>query len=105
MQDYVKQHGDVDIIILGSSLVNTGIDPDVVAQTYFEQTGVHPRIFNFGVEGLTIAPNSINARILTNKYHPALLIYVTGMRDYVATIYRSVLNGNKSRDAADSTNF
>jgi hypothetical protein len=84
LQDYVKQNGGVDIIILGSSLVNTGIDPDIVAQTYYEQTGVHPRIFNFGVEGMTVAPNAVIARLLVERYHPALLIYITEMRDYIA---------------------
>ena len=84
LQDYVKQNGGVDIIILGSSLVNTGLDADVVAQTYFARTGVHPRIFNFGVEGMTVAPNSVIAGLLVERYHPALLIYVTEMRDYIA---------------------
>jgi len=65
-------------------LVNTGLDPDIVAQTYYEQTGVHPRIFNFGVEGMTIAPNSVIAQLLVERYHPALLIYVTEMPDYIA---------------------
>ena len=83
LQDYVKIHGGVDIIILGSSLVNTGLDPDIVAQTYYEQTGIHPRIFNFGVEGMTIAPNSVIAKLMVERYHPALLIYVTEMRDYI----------------------
>ena len=84
LQDYVKNHGGVDIIFLGSSLVNTGIDPDVVAQTYYQQTGVHPRMFNFGVEGMTITPNSVIAKLLLERYHPALLIYVTEMRDFIA---------------------
>jgi hypothetical protein len=84
LQDYVKEHGGVDIIILGSSLVNTGVDPDIMAQTYYQQTGLHPRIFNFGVEGMTVSPNSVLARLLLERYHPALLIYVTEMRDYIA---------------------
>jgi hypothetical protein len=84
LQDYVKQNGGVDIIVLGSSLVNTGIDPDIVSQTFYEQTGVRPRIFNFGVEGMTVAPNSVIASLLVERYHPALLIYVTEMRDYIA---------------------
>jgi hypothetical protein len=84
LQDFVEQNGGVDIIILGSSLANTGMDPDVIASAFTEQTGVKPRIFNFGVEGLTIAPNSIVARILVERYHPALLIYVTEMREFVA---------------------
>ncbi len=84
LQDYVKQNGGVDVIVLGSSLANTSIDPDIVSQTFYEQTGVHPRIFNFGVEGMTVAPNSVIASLLVERYHPALLIYVTEMRDYIA---------------------
>lgn len=84
LQDYVKQNGGVDIIVLGSSLVNTSIDPDIVSQTFYEQTGVRPRIFNFGVEGMTVAPNSVIASLLVERYRPALLIYVTEMRDYIA---------------------
>jgi hypothetical protein len=83
LQEFVKQNGGVDVIVLGSSLVNTGVDPEVMSQAYFEQTGKHLRIFNFGVEGLTIDPNSVNARILVDTYHPALLIYVTEMRDFI----------------------
>jgi len=82
LQDYVKRNGGVDVIILGSSLVNTGIDPDVMAEVFYEQTGIQLRIFNFGVEGLTVAPNSVVARILVERYHPALLIYVAEMREF-----------------------
>jgi hypothetical protein len=85
LDNFVKQNGGVDVIILGSSLVNTGIDPFTMGLQYYERTGKNLRIFNFGVEGLTIAPNSVNASILVRKYHPALLIFVTEMRDFIAT--------------------
>jgi hypothetical protein len=84
LQDYVKQNGGVDVIILGSSLANTGIDPDVMAKSFYNQTGINLRIFNFGVEGLTVAPNSVTAGLLEKRYHPQLLIYITEMRDYIA---------------------
>jgi hypothetical protein len=84
LQQFVEQNGGVDVIVLGSSLVNTGVDPEVMAQAYYEQTGSRLRIFNFGVEGLTIDPNSVVAKILVDKYHPALLLYVTEMRDFIA---------------------
>ena len=47
---FVKQNRGVDVIILGSSLVNTGIDPDVMAQVFYERTRRRIRIFNFGIE-------------------------------------------------------
>jgi hypothetical protein len=84
LQDYVKQNGGVDIIFVGSSLVNTGIDPDRVAKAYFNKTGVRVRMFNFGVEGMTVSPNSVITGLLVKHYHPALIVYVTEMRDYIA---------------------
>lgn len=83
LQQYVAQNGGVDVIILGSSVINTGIDPSIVAQTYAEKTGKKLRIFNFGVEGLTIVPDSAFAKLLVQTYHPALLIYGTIPRDYL----------------------
>jgi hypothetical protein len=83
LQQYVAQNGGVDVIVVGSSVVNTGINPDVVAQTYAEKTGKKLRIFNFGVEGLTIVPDSVFAKLLVQIYHPALLIYGTIPRDYL----------------------
>ncbi len=84
LHDYVQENDGVDVILLGNSMVNTGIDPDVLAAEYEKLTGVRLRIFNFGVEGLTVAPNSVVAKILVEKYHPASLLFVTEMRDYVA---------------------
>lgn len=84
LQDYVKQNGGVDVILLGNSMVNTGIDPEVVAARYKELTGEDVRIFNFGVEGLTVTPLSSLAQILVEKYHPGTIILYTEMRDYIA---------------------
>ena len=84
LKDFVRENGGVDVIIMGNSMVNTGIDPEVLARHYAEKTGAQPRIFNFGVEGLTIAPNSALARLLVDEYHPGTLVFVTEMRDYTA---------------------
>jgi hypothetical protein len=85
LQQYVARNGGVDILLIGSSVVNTGLDPDIVAQTLFDLTGKKLRIFNFGVEGLDIVPNSIYAKLLVREFHPALLIFGTIPRDYLAT--------------------
>jgi hypothetical protein len=85
LEDYVRQNGGVDVILLGNSMVNTGIDPDILAARYKELTGKDLRIFNFGVEGLTIAPLEKVAQILQDKYHPGSIILYTEMRDYIAS--------------------
>jgi hypothetical protein len=84
LDEYVRQNGGVDVILLGNSMVNTGIDPEVLSEKYAELTGQQVRIFNFGVEGLTIEPLSLLARILEEKYHPGTIIIFTEMRDYIA---------------------
>jgi hypothetical protein len=85
LQKYVARNGGVDVILIGSSVMNTGINPDIVAETYFNMTGTQLRIYNFGVEGLNIVPNSVYAKILVQKYHPALLLFGTIPRDYLAS--------------------
>jgi hypothetical protein len=85
LQKYVDKHDGVDILFLGSSLVNSGIEPEAVNQAWMQATGEPAlRIFNFGVEGLTIAPNSVLARILVETYHPRVIIFGTEIRDYAA---------------------
>jgi hypothetical protein len=85
LQEYVARNGGVDVILIGSSVVNTGIDPDTVAETYFELTGTRLRIYNFGIESLDIVPTSVYAKILVQKYHPALLVFGTIPRDFLAS--------------------
>jgi hypothetical protein len=85
LQEYVARNGGVDVILIGSSVVNTGIDPDTVAETYFELTGIRLRIYNFGIESLDILPTSVYAQILVQKYHPALLVFGTIPRDFLAS--------------------
>ena len=85
LQKYCARNGGVDVILIGSSVVNTGINPDIVAETYFKLTGIRLRVYNFGVEGLNIVPNSVYAKILVQKYHPALLLFGTIPRDYLAS--------------------
>ncbi len=92
LENFVHQNKGVDAIILGSSLVNTGFIPEEIQRTYQQTGGGSLSIFNFGVEGLTIAPNSKVAEILVKQYRPRLLVFVTELRDY------DVSNGLKVQD-------
>jgi hypothetical protein len=83
LAEFVRQNGGVDVILLGSSMVNTGIDPAVFSS---QLTLSDPplRVFNFGVEGLTVVPMADLAELLVDTYHPLAIIYFTEMRDYLA---------------------
>jgi len=85
LQRYVQAHDGVDVIFLGSSLVNSGIQPEEVNRAFVEASGEPElRIFNFGVEGLTIQPNSVVAQMLVDSFHPKVIIFGTEIRDYAA---------------------
>ncbi len=85
LQRYVDQHGGVDVLLMGSSLVNSGIEPEQVNQAWMQASGQPAlRIFNFGVEGLTVEPNSVLAELLVESFHPAVIIFGTEIRDYAA---------------------
>jgi len=83
LEQFVRQNGGVDVILLGSSMVNTGVDPAVFVQQLTNSENP-PRVFNFGVEGLTVVPMADLAEMLADTYHPGTIIYFTEMRDYLA---------------------
>lgn len=84
LEDYVNKYGGVDVIVIGNSMVNTGIIPGTAANRYAELTGDQLRIFNFGVEGLTVSSVAILCNYLVENYHPGTLLVYTEMRDYIA---------------------
>ena len=84
LQDYVQKYHGVDVVFLGNSMVNTGIDPVQFEDTYYSLSGEKLRVFNFGVEGLTVEPLSVLAQLINERYHPGTIILVTEMRDYIA---------------------
>jgi len=83
LERYVEEHGGVDVIFMGSSLVNAGIVPERFFQAYTKITGEENlRVFNFGIEGMTIQPNAVVAKLLIETYQPQVLIFGTEIRDY-----------------------
>lgn len=82
LEQYVKMNGVPDIIIVGNSMVNTGIDPLVIEQQVKENTGKSLTVFNFGVEGLNLTAVQNLAKLIVKTYHPAFLIVGTDIRDY-----------------------
>jgi len=80
LQAYADEE-NVDALVMGSSLVNTGVDPAVLTGAYTAQTGESLRLYNFGVEGITIHANLELAGILLERYHPDVLVYGTEPRD------------------------
>ena len=82
LDQWVKTHGRIDCIFLGSSQADSAIDPESFASAYQESGGKTIHCFNFSLATLTAEPAGKIAAILEQRYHPALLIYGTSARDY-----------------------
>ncbi len=78
----VKTNGPVDCIMVGSSMVDVGFDPDSFQTGYEETAGQDIRCFNFGIDASSAVSTDTLVRILVEDYHPRILIIGTDARDY-----------------------
>lgn len=79
----VKRNGPIDCIMIGSSMVDVGFDPDVFQAAYQQATGRRIRCFNFGIDAASAASTFAVMRILMEDFHPRFMIIGTDPRDYV----------------------
>jgi hypothetical protein len=74
--DYLAgRYGSLDCIVLGSSVVRVGFDPQRFVEAYRQQTGANPTCYNFGIDGIQASSAADLAQILIKRYHPRLLVY------------------------------
>ena len=78
----VGKNGPVDCIMVGSSTVDVGFDPEAFQKAYQDVTGREIRCFNFGIDASSAISAAVLARILVEDFHPRLLIFGTDARDY-----------------------
>ena len=81
-----RKTGQVDCIMLGSSMVDTGFDPAAFETGYKAMTGRNIHCFNFGIDASTVASTAALVRIVAEDYHPHFLIVGTDPRDYAVPI-------------------
>lgn len=72
---FVREHGGVDCIFLGNSIVHNALNPDVFEAGYTERTQEPLRCFNFGLSGLSASTAAPIAELLVKRYQPDILIY------------------------------
>ena len=78
----IRNKGPVDCIMVGSSTVDVGFDPEVFQHAYYTVTGHEIHCFNFGIDSSSAASSAALVKILIEDYHPRLLILGTDPRDY-----------------------
>lgn len=77
-----RKDGRIDCLIVGSSMVDLGFDPQAFAEGYKGYTGQDIRCFNFGIDALPAVGSAALADILVKDFKPDILIYGTDARDY-----------------------
>lgn len=82
LDNATKKNGPVDCIMVGSSVVDTGFDPDAFRSGYKEIAGKEIDCFNFGIDASSATSTAALVRILVEDYEPRLLIFGTDPRDY-----------------------
>jgi len=78
----VRKNGPIDCIMMGSSMVDVGFDPDSFQKRYRELSGRDIRCFNFGIDSSSVISTAALAQIVMEDYHPPILILGTDARDY-----------------------
>ena len=82
LEQYVKQEGRLDCLIVGSSMPDRGIDPERLSAGYEQRTGKAIKCFNFAIIGFDDFDTAAILEIIVRDYHPRLLIYGTSARDF-----------------------
>ena len=77
-----KHNGPVDCIMLGSSMTDAGMNPEIIQNAYWKVTGRDLHCFNFGINASSAFSTAVVARILVEEYNPRFLIVGTDPRDY-----------------------
>ena len=83
LDEYVEQNGAIECLIMGSSLVDYGVDPDIFYSHYAEITGEDLYCFNFGIGGSKANEMPFLMEFVITRYHPDTIIYATWPRDYL----------------------
>lgn len=82
LEQHIRQNGQVDCILVGSSLANNGFDPEIIETVYEQKTGERIHCFNFGLSAQTFKSGGDIAQALVSRYNPKLLIVVVSPRDF-----------------------
>lgn len=78
----VKRNGPIDCVMVGSSMVDVGFNPNSFQTGYHETAGRDIRCFNFGIDASSAVSTAALVKILVEDYHPRILIFGTDPRDY-----------------------
>lgn len=82
LETFVSQHGAPDCLILGNSQSLRGVDPEILMQSYQEQTGEALLCYNFSVVGANLATTRLFSEMLVDRYDLKLIILGASFLDF-----------------------
>jgi hypothetical protein len=80
--DELSRSKKLDCIFLGSSQLDSAVNPEVFSREYFNLTGKNLNCYNFSLGTLTAGPAGKISRLLVHRYHPQMLIVGISARDF-----------------------
>ncbi|BCY19306.1 MAG: SGNH/GDSL hydrolase family protein [Chloroflexi bacterium] len=105
--DRLAREKPVDCIFLGSSQLDTAINPAVFSEEYQHLTGETLNCYNFSLGTLTAGPAGKIAAILVYRYHPKVLVAGISARDFsrdFGELARPLINDPWVREKLADTN-
>lgn len=81
---YTRQFGPPNCFLVGSSVVNSGLDPALLEVALPQEDGEAVTCFNFGLQGIPASGTAEISAYLVERYHPRWLIYGATARDFSA---------------------
>lgn len=79
---FEREYGGVDCLLIGSSVVDDGMDPALVARAYSENSGEVIHCFNFGLFTLTNDSGGALTQALVRRFNPRVVIYEISARSF-----------------------
>lgn len=81
LESQMRWNGNLDCLVLGSSVANSDLDPEIIANAYRDKTGKQIHCFNIGIPALT-AENAIPiADAIIQRYQPKVILFILIPRD------------------------
>ncbi len=87
LENQFRRESQLDCLILGSSVANGNLDPDLLATVYQQETGETIRCFNLGIPALTVETAIPIAKAAIQRYSPKVLLFILIPRDLVDREY------------------
>lgn len=79
---FVRTADGLHCVIIGSSMSDAALDPEVLDETYFASTHSRLGCFNFSLAGAKMGEIVEIGKLLERRYHPGLVILETSPRSF-----------------------